>query len=116
MASEMILEKVRNVIAAPSCCKELREAAQKYLDAVGTPAQKEAAEALVLELKDDVCALADVREFFASEMGAKVFGPEQAAQMTALADEKLAAGETVCFCPACQAGNAVLEAQAELFE
>ena len=116
MANESIIAKVKAVIEAPSCCAELKEAAQKYLDAVGTEGQKKAAEDLIAELKDDVRALADVWEFFASEMGAKVFGPEKAKEMTAIADAKLAAGETVCFCPACQAGNAVLEDQAALFE
>ena len=116
MANEMIIAKVKEVIAAPSCCAELKEAAQKYLGAVGTDAQQKAAEDLIAELKDDICQLADVREFFASEMGAKVFGPEKAAEMTAIADAKLAAGETICFCPACQAGNVVLQNQAALFE
>ena len=116
MANEAIIAKVKEVIAAPSCCAELREASRKYLDAVGTPGQKEAAEMLIAELKDDVCMLEDVLKFFDSEAGAAVFGAEQAKAMAETAKVKLAAGETICFCPACQAGSKVLEAQAELFE
>ena len=116
MADQTIIAKINEMMAAPSCCAELKAAAQKYLDAAGTDGQKQAAEELVAELKEDVCRLADVREFFASEAGAKVFGAEKAAQMTALADAKLAAGETTCFCPACQAGKAILDAEEQLFD
>ena len=116
MANEAIIAKVKEVMDAYSCCAELKEACRKYLDAVGTDGQKAAAEALIAELKEDVQPLAGVREFFASEAGAQGFGAEQAAKMTAMADEKLAAGETICFCPACQAGHAVLENQEALFE
>jgi hypothetical protein len=116
MANEAIITKIEEMMAAPSCCAELKEAGRKYLDAVGTKEQKEKADMLVAELKEDVCALADVREFFASEAGAAVFGKEKAAEMTAIADAKLAAGETVCFCPACQAGNWILEHQELLNE
>lgn len=116
MAKESIVAKVKEMLAAPSCCPELKEAGQKYLDSLGTDGQKEAAEMLIAELKDDVCRLADVREFFASPAGEAVFGKEQAAQMTAIADEKLAQGETVCFCGACQAGHALLQDQEALFE
>ena len=81
MANEAIIAKVKDIIAAPSCCAELREAAEKYLEAVGTEAQKPAAEALIAELKEDVCALEDVLHFFDSEAGAQVFGPEKAKAM-----------------------------------
>ncbi len=116
MANTAILAKIEELMAAPSCCAELKEAARNYLDAAGTGRQKEAADAFVAELEEDVQSLADVRAFFASEMGAKVFGPEKAKEMTAIADAKLAAGETVCFCAACQAGKAILDSREALYE
>ena len=39
---DYIVEKVKEVIAAPSCCPELKAAAQTYLDVLGTPDEKEA--------------------------------------------------------------------------
>ncbi len=111
MANEALMKKIEEMTAAPSCCAELKDAAKKYVDAVGTDAQKAAAEDLIAELKEDVQPLDGVRAFFASDAGAAVFGKEQAAKMTAIADEKLAAGEKICFCAACQAGSWILEHQ-----
>ncbi len=116
MANQAILAKIDELLDAPSCCAELKEAAKNYLDAAGTGRQKEAADAFVSELGEDVQDLADTRAFFASEMGAKVFGPEKAKEMTAMADAKLAAGETVCFCAACRAGKAILDSREALYE
>ena len=116
MANEAILAKVKEVMEAYSCCAELKDACAKYLDAVGTAGQKEAADLLVAELKEDVQPLEDTLQFFDSPAGAAVFGADKAAEMAATARTKLAAGEKICFCPACQAGHAVLENQAALYE
>ena len=34
---DFIVEKVKEVLAAPSCCPELKAAAQTYLDVLDTP-------------------------------------------------------------------------------
>ena len=36
MTKTELIEKVKEVIAAPSCCAEAKAACQAYLDAVGT--------------------------------------------------------------------------------
>ena len=48
--------------------------------------------------------------FFASEAGAQVFGKEKAMAMYDEAVKYKAGGGTTCFCPACQAGKALLDA------
>ena len=37
MKQNEIIQTVKTMIAAPSCCQELKDAGQKWLDAVGTP-------------------------------------------------------------------------------
>ena len=80
----------------------------------GTDREKEAAEALIKEMKEDMTGIEDVIMFFESEHGAAVLGAEQAKAMAAQAKEARTKGETVCICPACQACKVIL-AQPERF-
>ena len=40
MDKQTITAKVKEIVAAPSCCAELKAAGQAWLDSVGSPAQK----------------------------------------------------------------------------
>ena len=55
--SNSMIEKVNALIAAPSCCAELRAVAEEWLKAVGTDGEKEASAKLIAELEEDVCTL-----------------------------------------------------------
>ena len=46
-----VVEKVRELIAAPTCCKEAKAAGQNWLDAIGTEGEAEAAKKLIAELE-----------------------------------------------------------------
>ena len=74
MTKEERIAKVQEMIDAPSCCADLKEAGKAYLAAVGTDKEAEAQAALVAEMKEDVCAIDDVMAFFASEAAAQFFG------------------------------------------
>ena len=105
---------VRDMIAAGSCCAELRAVGQEWLDVCGTEKEKAATEALLAELKEDVCSIEQVYGLFTSETGAKIFGPEKAAEMAAAAKAVMERGGKTCFCPACTAGAALLEMEEAL--
>ena len=45
-----IRELTGDLLAAPSACKEIKDAAQNYLDAVGTEKEADAAKAYVAEM------------------------------------------------------------------
>ena len=60
MTKAEIIEKVKEVIAAPSCCPEAKAACQAYLDAVGTEGEKTAEKAMIAELKEDVTELVNL--------------------------------------------------------
>ena len=109
-----VTEKVQAVLAAPSCCAELKEVGQQWLEAAGSDQEAAATKALLLELEEDVCTIDDVLSFFESPAGASVFGAEGAKGMAEKAREHKAAGGTHCFCPACSNGKAILDVRDKL--
>ena len=106
-----IKQKVQEMIAAPSCCAELKAAGQAWLDAAGTDREADATAALLAEIEEDVMPIDGLIAFLGSEMGTKIFGAEQAAAALARAKERKANGAAYCDCPAC---SAALEVKALL--
>ena len=105
--SNSMIEKVNALIAAPSCCAELRAVAEEWLKAVGTEGEKEASAKLIAELEEDVCTLDDVI-LFESEDAVRFFGAEGAKEKADAAKQAKADGGIYCLCPACQAGASIL--------
>ena len=105
---------VQEIIDAPSCYPALREAAQDYLDRLGTDKEKEAAKKLVEYTEECVEKIDDVLQFFQSDAGKKVFGEEKAVALAKQAQEVKTKGGEYCFCPACTAGVELLERKAEI--
>ena len=114
MTKEELLKNVQAVIAAPSCYAGLKQAAEDYLDAVGKAHEKDAAKALIAELKEDVQGIDDVIPFFASDKAKEIFGAEAAAALLKQAHEVKEKGGDTCFCPACSNGKVILESEAVL--
>lgn len=71
-----IRELTGDLLAAPSACKEIKDAAQNYLDAVGTEKEADAAKAYVAEMEADIMPIEGLISFAESDMGAKVFGAD----------------------------------------
>ena len=104
-----LIRTVRDMIAAPSCCAELRDAGEKWLSALGTPGEKNAGAALLAEAKEDISTIGHTVSFFESEDGVRIFGKEQAAAMAAHARELKASGAKWCDCPACAACEKIMD-------
>ena len=51
---DYISEKVKEMISAHSCCKELKEAGQKWLDALGTEQEAIQTQNLIAEIEMDI--------------------------------------------------------------
>ena len=109
MTKAEIVEKVKDLVAAPSCYGPLKALAEEWLKAQGTAAEKEMSRKLVAELEADVQTAEDSLHFFASETGQKIFGAEAAAKMAAHFKELVASGGKWCDCPACAPGRAILD-------
>ena len=107
--AKTIRELTADLLAAPSACKEVKEAAQNYLDAGGKEGEAAAAKAYVAELEADIMPIDGLISFAGSDMGAKVFGADGAKNILAHAKERKAAGAKYCDCPACAACEALLD-------
>jgi hypothetical protein len=114
MMNEAIVEKVKALIAAPSCYAGLKKIAEEYIAALGSDQEKEAGRKLVAELEADVLSIDDVLAFFESDAGEKTFGVKQAAAYAAHAREVKAKGGKWCDCPACAPGREILDRKEEL--
>lgn len=103
-----LIQKVKELIAAPSCDAELREIAGEWLDNIGNPNEKEKLEALLGNAEAcktgiDVCIT-----FLKSDMGKQIYGDKRDAVLKD-AEERKAAGEDTCVCAACQACKEILK-------
>ena len=105
---DFVVEKTHELMDAASCSREAKEAAQRWLDAVGTEQEAEETKKYMAELEADIVTVDGLAAFAESEMGAKVFG-EKAGEVAVHAREIKAAGAKYCDCPACTAVEAILE-------
>lgn len=58
--SQKMVDVVKEMVQAPSCCAELKTAGKEWLEAVGTEEQGEKAVALLAEAKADICTIDQV--------------------------------------------------------
>ena len=106
--------KVEAMMAAPSCCAELKEAAQNWLDTYDDgEANQAATKALIQELEEDITSLDDCIAFFKSDAAKNVFG-DALPEKLAAAEAAKAAGEDTCLCGACQLAKQILDQKAFL--
>ena len=108
MNKQTLIEKIKAMAAAPSCCAELKQAVQAYLDAVGTANEKSAAQNLIAEIAEDITTIDDLGPFAHSEIAVQIFGAEGAKKFAAHADELKASGAKYCDCGACAPGVEIL--------
>ena len=114
--AKTIKELTQDLLQAPSACKEVKEAAQNYLDAAGTEKEADAATAYVKELEADIMPIDTLIAFAESEGGAKVFGPDKTKEVAQHAKDIKAAGAVYCDCPACAAVEEILKKKEEMLQ
>ena len=109
-----IMEKTRALMEAPTCSSEAKAAAQRWLDAAGTEAEKEETQRYIKELEGDIMPVDMLIGFAKSEKGAAYFGAEKAAEVAAHGEEIRAAGAQYCDCPACAIVAEILDKKEDL--
>ena len=67
---DFVVEKTKELMAAPSCSQEAKDAAQSWLDAVGTDRQEEETKKDIAELEEDIVTVDGLIAFAESEAGA----------------------------------------------
>ena len=109
MDKQTLIEKIKAMAAAPSCCAGLKAAVQAYLDALGTTDEKSAAKNLIAEIEEDITNIDRLVAFAHSEHAKEIFGVEGAKKFAAHADELKASGAKYCDCGACTPGIEILQ-------
>ena len=112
---EFVAAKTKELLAAHSCCQELKDAANAWLAAVGTDKEAEATKNYIAEMEEDITTIDDLIALTESELGAKIFGDAAAAVGHQAKDAK-AKGAHYCFCDACAACEAMLAKKDELLK
>ena len=115
MANQNTVDKVKSLLEG-HCYGPLKEAAEEWLEKVGTDAEKLAEDKLKPMLKDGVATVEEMIGLFGSEEGKAKFGPELAGKILAHAEELKAKGETFCDCDACKKAMDILEDLGEKIE
>ena len=77
---EYVVTKAKELIAAPSCSAEAKEAAQAWIAAVGTDKQAEETKKFIAEMEEDIIPIDGLIAFAESDAGAKVFGGAEKAK------------------------------------
>lgn len=109
-----MVEKVKEMMAAPMCYQGLRDVAQAWLDARGSKGEKAAAQKLLAAIEECITPIDSLVAFAHSDDAKEIFGAEGAKKFAAHADELKASGAKYCDCAACTPGQAILEHKAEL--
>lgn len=112
---EFVAAKTKELLAAHSCCQELKDAANAWLAAVGTDKEAEATKNYIAEMEEDITTIDALIALTESELGAKIFGDAAAAVGQQAKDAK-AKGAHYCFCDACAACEAMLAKKDELLK
>ena len=112
---DFVAEETKELIDAPTCSQEAREAAKAWLDAVGTDKEQEETKKYIAELEEDIVTVDGLIAFAESEAGAGVFG-EKAPEVADHGREIKAAGAKYCDCPACAAVEAILSKKEEMLQ
>lgn len=98
------------------CCNALKEAAQNWLDSIGTDKEKEAGKKYVLELQDSIVTVDGMLAFLPTDEAKAKFGEETANNFYEHAKDLKAQSIVNCDCPACTAASAVLELKDEILK
>lgn len=101
MDKQTLIEKIKAMAAAPSCCAGLKQEVQNYLAAVGTADEKSAAQSLIAEIEQDITTVDNLVIFAHSDHAKEIFGAEGQKKFAAHADELKASGAKYCDCGAC---------------
>lgn len=109
MTKENLIETAKEMIAAPSCCAELKEIGKAWIDSVGKADEKEKAKILIAEIEEDITPIDGLVAFAHSEDAVKIFGAEGQKNFAAHADELKASGAKFCDCGACKPARQILE-------
>lgn len=105
---DFVVKKTHEMTEAFSCSGEAKQAAQSWLDAVGTDREAAETQKYISVLEGCLMPIDMLIAFAGSEQGRQVFGEEGAKNALAHSKQIKAEGAAYCDCPACVAVAEIL--------
>ena len=112
------LDKVVNLthelLNAPTCCQELKDVANGWLEAVGGENEESMTKEYITELKEDIMPIENLIAFAGSKKGQMYFGEEKAKEIVQHSQQIRSQGAQYCDCPACAIVEKILKKCGEI--
>jgi len=107
MTHTQLTQLVQALLDAPQSNPKVKEFAQSWINAEGTPKQEELTKQLVSVIDETI-------GFAGSELATQILGEEGAANLLQHAKDIKAEGAEFCDCPACVAAKNIIDLKAEI--
>ncbi|MDO4871776.1 MAG: hypothetical protein Q4A26_03545 [Candidatus Saccharibacteria bacterium] len=114
MTHAQLTQLVQALLDAPTSNETVKEFAQSWLNAEGTPKQAELTKQLVSVAKQNIAFIDETIGFAGSDLAKQMLGTEVAAQVLQHAKDIKAKGAEFCDCPGCTAAKHIIDLKAEI--
>ena len=114
MTHTQLTQLVQALLDAPTSNETVKEFAQSWINAEGTPKQEELTKQLVSVAEQNIALIDETIGFAGSELATQILGEEGAANLLQHAKEIKAEGAEFCDCPACVAAKNIIDLKAEI--
>ena len=114
MTHAQLTQLVQALLDAPTSNETVKEFAQSWLNAEGTPKQAELTKQLVSVAEQNIAFIDETISFAGSDLAKQMLGAEAAAQLLQHAKDIKAKGAEFCDCPGCVAAKHIIDLKAEI--
>ena len=114
MTHTQLTQLVQALLDARTSNPTVKEFAQSWLDAEGTPKQEELTKQLVSVAERNIALIDETIGFAGSELATQILGAKGAANLLQHAKDIKAQGAEFCDCPGCTAAKHIIDLKAEI--
>ena len=114
MIHTQLTQLVRALLDAPTSNETVKEFAQSWINAEGTPKQEELTKQLVSVAEQNIALIDETIGFAGSELAIQILGEEGAANLLQHAKDIKAKGAEFCDCPGCVAAKNIIDLKARI--
>ena len=114
MTHTRLTQLVQALLDAPTSNETVKEFAQSWINAEGTPKQEELTKQLVSVAEQNIALIDEVIDYARSERAIQSLGEEGAAKLLQHAKDLKAQGAEFCDCAACVAAKNIIDLKAEI--
>ena len=114
MKHTQLTQLVQALLDAPTSNETVKEFAQSWINAEGTPKQEELTKQLVSVAEQNIALIDETIGFAGSELATQILGEEGAANLLQHAKDIKAEGAEFCDCPGCVAAKNIIDLKAEI--